>query len=178
MSEERRLHREVVFRGRLLEVRRDEVLLPDGRRSVREIVHHPGAVAILPLHRDGRVVLVRQFRYAVGRWLLEVPAGTREPGESPESCARRELEEETGYRAETLRELISFFVSPGWTDEELVVFVAEGLEWRGARPAADERVQVVELPPEEIRQAIRRKEIQDAKTLIALLAYFGWIMTG
>ncbi|MFN3337972.1 MAG: NUDIX hydrolase, partial [Thermomicrobium sp.] len=92
--------------------------------------------------------------------------GTLEPGESPEACARRELEEETGYRAGVLRELVRFAVSPGWTDEELVVFVAEELELRTPRPAADERLSVVELTKDEVRFAILRGEILDAKSLI------------
>jgi len=171
---ERLLQRETVFTGRLLAVYRDEVALPDGQRRVRELVHHPGAVAILPIRRDGRIVLVEQYRHAVGRTLLEVPAGTREPGESAAGCAARELEEETGYRAGTLRELIRFAVSPGWTDEELVVFVAEELTRHSARPAEDERLTVHELTPEEAFAAIRRGEICDAKSLIALLGYFGW----
>ncbi|MCX7622241.1 MAG: NUDIX hydrolase [Thermomicrobium sp.] len=172
--EERLLSRKVVFSGRLLNVYLDEVLLPNGARRVREVVHHPGAVAVLPILDDGRVVLVEQYRHAVGRTLLEVPAGTLEPGEMAESCAARELEEETGYRAGQLRELLRFLVSPGWTDEELVVFVAEQLESRAARPAEDERLTVRVLEPEEVVAAVRGGAIRDAKSLIAVLAYFGW----
>lgn len=172
--QEQLLHREVVFAGRLITVYRDDVVLPDGQQRVREIVHHPGAVAILAVKGDGRVILVRQYRHAIGRMSLELPAGTLEPGESPEACARRELEEETGYRAGVLRELVRFAVSPGWTDEELVVFIAEKLELSQPRPAADERLSVVELTTDEARLAIARGEISDAKSLIGLLGYFGW----
>ncbi len=171
---ERLLRRETVFAGRLLAVYRDEVLLPDGQRRIREIVHHPGAVAVLPVREDGSVVLVEQYRHAVGQTLLEVPAGTREPGETAEVCAARELEEETGYRAGRLRELVRFAVSPGWTDEELVVFVAEELIPTRAHPADDERLTVRELAPEEALAAVRVGRIRDAKSLIALLGYFGW----
>ncbi len=171
---ERLLRRETVFAGRLLAVYRDEVVLPDGQRRIREVVHHPGAVAVLPVRKDGRVVLVEQYRHAVGQTLLEVPAGTREPGETVEACAARELEEETGYRAGRLRELVRFAVSPGWTDEELVVFVAEELIPTRARPADDERLTVRELAPEEALAAVRAGRIRDAKSLIALLGYFGW----
>lgn len=172
--QEQLLHREVVFAGRLITVYRDDVVLPDGQRRVREIVHHPGAVAVLAVKGDGRVVLVRQYRHAIGRMSLELPAGTLEPGESPEACARRELEEETGYRAGVLRELVRFAVSPGWTDEELVVFIAEELELSEPHPAADERLSVVELTTDEVRFALVRGEICDAKSLIGLLGYFGW----
>ena len=171
---EQLLTRQTVFAGRLLTVYRDEVLLPDGRRRMREVVHHPGAVAVLPVLPDGRLVLVEQYRHAVGRTLLEVPAGTREPDESAEACAGRELEEETGYRAGVLRELIRFAVSPGWTDEELMIFVAQDLEPGAARPRDDERVTVHALTEEEALAAIRRGAICDAKSLIALLGYFGW----
>ncbi len=172
--QEQLIHREVVFAGRLITVYRDAVVLPDGEERVREIVHHPGAVAILAIKDDGCVVLVRQYRHAIGRMSLELPAGTVEPGESPEVCALRELEEETGYRARGLRELVRFAVSPGWTDEELVVFIAEELELGKPRPATDERLSVVELTANEVRAAIARGEISDAKSLIGLLGYFGW----
>jgi ADP-ribose pyrophosphatase len=158
---------ETVFAGRLLQVSRDHVLLADGRRAIREVAHHPGAVAILPIRDDGRIVFVRQYRYAVGKTLLEIPAGTREANEEPD---------ETGYRAGRLRELIRFYVSPGWTDEQLVVFVAEALSAGAAHPAGDERLQVVELAPEEAREALRTGSICDAKSVIALLGYFGWTL--
>jgi len=167
---------ETVFAGRLLQVSRDHVLLADGRRAIREVAHHPGAVAILPIRDDGRIVFVRQYRYAVGKTLLEIPAGTREANEEPDACALRELEEETGYRAGRLRELIRFYVSPGWTDEELVVFVAEALSAGAAHPAGDERLHVVELAPDEAREALRTGSICDAKSVIAVLGYFGWML--
>ncbi|MCS7050250.1 MAG: NUDIX hydrolase [Thermomicrobium sp.] len=171
---EQLLTRATVYSGRLVRVHRDEVLLPDGQVRVREVVHHPGAVAILAVTEPERVILVRQYRHAIGRVTLELPAGTLEEGERPEDCALRELEEETGYRAGRLRELIRFAVSPGWTDEQLVVFIAEHLEAQAARPAEDERVTVVELHPEEARAAIQRGDICDAKSLIGLMAYYGW----
>ena len=124
---ETRISGEQVFKGRLLRVRVDNVRLPDGCESTREVVEHPGAVAILPVLDDGRLVLVRQFRYAVGRDLLEVPAGTREPNEGPRECAIRELREETGYSVDEVEELCRFFVSPGWCTEELIVYRAGNL---------------------------------------------------
>lgn len=164
---------DTAFEGRLLRLRVDTVRLPSGQVSRREIVEHPGAVAVLPVLPSGEIVLVRQYRHAVGRTLLEVPAGTREPDEPSEACARRELLEETGYEAGTLRELARFYVSPGWASEELIVYLATDLVARQARPADDERVVVERVAPEQVPELIRRRDIGDAKTLIAVLGYLG-----
>ncbi|HUZ02507.1 MAG TPA: NUDIX hydrolase [Thermomicrobiaceae bacterium] len=161
------------FDGKLIRVRVDTVRLPDGSERRREVAEHPGAVAILPVLPGGELVLVRQYRYAVGRTLLEVPAGTREPDESTEACAHRELAEETGFRASNLRELVRFYVSPGWATEELVAYVASDLEPGEARPEDDERLEVVAVRPEEVSDLIARGEIGDAKTIVALLAHLG-----
>ncbi len=162
-----------VFAGKLVAVRVDTVRLPDGAERTREVVEHPGAVAILPVLSDGRLVLVRQYRHAIGRSLLEVPAGTLEKGETPEACAARELEEETGYRAASLRRLVRFYVSPGWATEQLTVFVAEDVQSGAARPAPDERIDVVEVRPDEVPDLIAGGEIADAKTIVALVTYLG-----
>ncbi len=159
---------ETVFAGRLLRVRVDTVRTADGRETVREVVEHPGAVAILPVTAAGELILVRQFRYAVGRDLLEAPAGTLEEGETPEACAYRELEEEVGVRAGRLELLTRFFVSPGWCNEELVVYRARDLESSTARPEDDESLEVVLVRPEEIPQLIADGQIADAKTLTAV----------
>ncbi|HET9014713.1 MAG TPA: NUDIX hydrolase [Thermomicrobiaceae bacterium] len=164
---------ERVFDGRLIGVRVDTVRLPDGSLRQREVAEHPGAVAILPVLPEGEVVLVRQYRHAVGRTLLEVPAGTREPDERTDACARRELAEETGYRAGSLRELVRFYVSPGWANEELVVYVATDLTAGEARPEDDERLEVVPVRPEDVPPLIAAGEIGDAKTIVALTAYLG-----
>jgi ADP-ribose pyrophosphatase len=161
------------FEGRLINVRVDTVRLGDRGEHEREVVEHPGAVGILPVLPDGRMVLVRQYRHAVGRSILEVPAGTREPDEPVERTAERELLEETGYRARSIRELARFFVSPGWANEELVLFVATGLTSGQARPEDDEDLQIQIVAPEEIPQLIRRGEIADAKTIVSLLGWLG-----
>src|SRR5688500_12755627 len=123
-SMEERLSTEQAFRGKLIGVRVDRVRLPDGRETTREVVEHPGAVAILPVTEAGELVLIRQYRYAAGRTLLEVPAGTREPDEPAEETAVRELREETGLAAGVIELLVRFFVSPGWCTEELLVYRA------------------------------------------------------
>ena len=125
------LRRRSVFDGRLLHVFEDSVRLPDGRTAGREVVEHIGAVAVVAIDDGGRVVLVRQWRHAVGRALWELPAGTREHGEDVATTARRELVEETGYRAAAWRELAHGPVSPGYSSEEIWFFEATGLTRRG-----------------------------------------------
>lgn len=168
---EERLASELVFEGKLLRVRVDQVRTPSGRTATREVVEHPGAVAILPVLADGRMVLVRQFRYAVGRELLEVPAGTREPGEDPRQTAIRELHEEVGFVAENVELLLRYFISPGWCNEELIVYRASGLRDIGAQPDQDENLAAVTVRPEEVPQLIASGEIADAKTITAILAH-------
>lgn len=173
MQPEQTISRQRVFAGKLIGVRVDTVQLPNGDVRTREVAEHPGAVAVLPVLPDGTLVLVRQYRHAVGRTLLEVPAGTLDPDERPEDCALRELAEETGYQAESLRELVRFFVSPGWANEELVVYVADDIRAGQASPEEDEDLEVVQVAPADVPGLIQRGEIADSKTIICLLAYLG-----
>lgn len=168
---ELRISSERVFDGRLVKVRVDAVRLPSGREATREVVEHPGAVAILPVTEAGKLILVRQFRYAVGRSLLEVPAGTREPGEPDEATAIRELREEVGLQAGAIELLARFFISPGWCNEELVAFRATDLREVGAQPEPDEDLDIVEIDPAKIPSLIATGEIADAKTITAVLAH-------
>lgn len=168
---EKRIASELIFVGKLLRVRVDRVELPSGRIGAREVVEHPGAVAILPVLDDGRLVLVRQFRYAVGRPLLEVPAGTREPGEEPFVTAVRELREEVGLEAESVEPLVRFLISPGWCNEELIAYRATGLRDVGAAPEEDEQIEIVRVSPEEVPGLIAAGEIGDAKTITAIYAH-------
>ncbi len=168
---EERISSERVFNGRLVKVRVDAVRLPSGREATREVVEHPGAVAILPVTEAGKLILVRQFRYAVGKNLLEVPAGTREPGEPDEETARRELHEEVGLAAKTIELLARFFISPGWCNEELVAYRATGLREIGAQPEQDEDLEIVEVDPADVPALIASGEIGDAKTITAILAH-------
>lgn len=165
---ETRIGSETIYEGRLITVRVDDVELPDGRRSHREVVEHPGAVGIVAMNPAGNILLIEQFRYAVGRTLLEIPAGTVEAGESPEETARRELLEETGYRASALTEISRFFVSPGWANEEIVLYRAGTLSFAGHAPDHDEILQIVEVDPARIPVLMRDGIIADAKTIIAL----------
>ncbi len=157
------------YDGRIISIRVDRVRLENGRESTREVVEHPGAVAILPVLEDGSMLLVRQFRYAVGRELLEAPAGTREPGEPAEETALRELEEETGKRAGRIELLTRFYISPGWCNEQIVIYRAHDLVASETRFDDDEVIDIVQVRPEEVPALVASGEIADAKTIVALM---------
>lgn len=168
---EERLSSERAFDGKLLRVRVDQVRTSSGRTATREVVEHPGAVAILPVLEDGSMVLVRQFRYAVGRELLEVPAGTREHGEDPRQTAIRELHEEVGFEAEQVDLLLRYFISPGWCNEELIAYRATGLRNIGTQLEQDENIEPVVVRAAEVAGLIASGEIADAKSITAILAH-------
>jgi len=156
------------FDGRLLKLDVLEVELDSGRRSRREVVRHPGAVAIWSRLPDGRFVFVRQFRKALEAELLEIVAGTLEPGEAPAACAAREIREETGYDAKQLVPLGLIYTAPGFCGERLELFFAELLETgRPAQPDVDEVLDVVRLTRQEWQALVVRGEVHDAKTLAA-----------
>lgn len=162
--------RRVVFRGRLFRVRRDVVEEPGGRGPVaREVVAHGGSVVLLPVLADGRLLLVRQYRHAVGRFLWELAAGHIEPGESPRAAARRELEEETGYRARRLERLLTFYPTPGFVSEKMILYRATGLRPGRARPESDEAIHTRAFTRRELRKFVRRGRLCDAKSLVGLL---------
>ncbi len=156
------------FSGRLIDVRVDSVKMADGRTARREVVEHPQVVAILPVLDDGRLVMVRQFRHAVGKILLEIPAGGIEKGETPEAAVGRELREETGYQAGKLEHLVSFYTSPGFTTEYMHLFRATELRPGTPEEAADEVIELLELSAREAWDHVRNGEVQDCKTLLAL----------
>lgn len=159
-----------VYSGRVLSLEVDRVRLPGGGEAVREVVRHPGAAVVVPVLDDGRVLLVRQFRYAAGETLLELPAGKRDGGEDPAACAARELAEETGLRAADLRYLTGFFTAPGFTDEFIHCFVARGLTPAAeAVQDADEELELLPVTLSEAHCLIANGEIRDAKTIVGLL---------
>ena len=147
----------------------DEVEEPEGVRATREVVRQRGSVAALPVLDDGRVVLIRQYRYAVDERVWEIPAGRIDPGETPEEGARRELEEEIGYTAAALEPLCTFYTTPGFCDERMHLFRASGLRKVPARPEEDERIETAFFPLDEARAMIGRGEVREGKTLVALL---------
>ena len=163
-----------VFRGRVFSVARHEVIEPGGIPVVRDVIHHSGSAVILPTLEDGRVVLVRQFRLAAGRSLWELPAGTRDRGETALATARRELSEETGYRASSWRKLLEFFPSPGILDERMTLFWAQKVRPGAASPEGDERIRVGSFSRAQWQSMIQSGQIRDGKTLVGLL-YWRWI---
>jgi len=158
-----------IYRGRVVTLRVDTVRLPNGNTAQREIVEHRGAVAIVPLLNHETVLLIRQYRQAVGETLLEIPAGTLEPDESPDACARRELQEETGYDARHLRRLFSQYLAPGYSQEVLHVYLAEDLVLTAQGLDADELVELVPTPLYEVERMIWDGAIRDSKTIAGLL---------
>lgn len=175
-----RLASQRTYTGRVLNLDIDTVRFPDGSQGELEIIRHPGASAVVPLlddpnSADPRIVLIRQYRYAAEGFIYEIPAGRLDQGEEPSVCARRELEEETGYRAEHLTHLSTILTTPGFTDERIHLFMAWGLTGGAVRHEQDEFLSTSIRPQSEVLEMIRRGEMPDAKSSIALLyiALFG-----
>ncbi|MBC7348069.1 MAG: NUDIX hydrolase [Clostridia bacterium] len=172
--EEKTLSRETVYTGRIINVRRERVVLPNGREATREIVEHRGAVVIVPLSDADEVMLVQQYRKPVGSLTWELPAGTLEEGETALACAQRELREETGLEAREWRRVIEFFSSPGFCTEKMYLFWALGLREVGQAPDGDEQIVCRRFPLAEALAMARRGEIADAKSLVGLLTAAYW----
>lgn len=167
---ERRLTGREIFRGRIITVKEDQVELPDGRTSTREVVLHPGAVGVLPVDDAGNIVMVRQYRYTVGEVLLETPAGKLESGEDPAVCAARELAEETRLKAERLTCITRFYTSPGFSNEMIHLFLAEGLSEAEPDTIDDEEfIEVVRVPLAEALAMVHDGRIKNATTVVAVL---------
>ena len=159
-----------VFDGKVLDLRVERVRLPNGVEAELEVIRHQGAAAVVPVTAEGNVVLVRQYRHATGDYLLEVPAGKLDEGtEDPELCVRRELEEETGYRAATVRSLGWIWTTPGFSDEKIWLFLATELSVGRQNLEADEVLDVIEMPIEEARTQALNGRITDSKSICALL---------
>ncbi len=158
-----------VYKGRILNLRVDTVRLPDGGEAKREIVEHNGSVVIVALDDKGQAILVRQFRKPTGEFLLEATAGTLEDGEDPDVCARRELEEETGYIAGDMRRIGSFWIAPGFCTEYMYAYVATELRRGTVNQDDDEDIEVVKVPLNQVSRMIVDGEIRDGKSIAALL---------
>lgn len=165
---ERRLSGEQVWRGHFLDVRRDVIVQHDGHTALREYIVHPGAVMVVPLLDDGRLVMERQFRYPLGRILLEFPAGKRDPGEPVQRCAQRELAEETGYIAREWARACHIHNACAYADEAIEIWFARGLQPGARRLDAGELIDVCTLTEPELDALARRGELTDVKTLIGL----------
>ncbi len=168
---EKTISSQSIYEGRIIQVRVEEVELPNGKTASREIVHHNGAVAVLAITDEDQIVLVRQYRKPMDRILLEVPAGKLEGDEDPKSCAERELVEETGFKAKEMDQIASFYTSPGFSDELVHLYRGRGLTAGDAQPDEDEFVEVLYLSLPEAKKYIETGEIKDAKTIMAIYAW-------
>ncbi len=157
-----------VYRGRVVNLELETVTLPNGATVELEIIRHRGAVAVLPLKDDGTVLLIRQYRHAAGGYIYEVPAGKLDPGEEPRDCAARELEEEIGCRASYLTHLLTFYTTPGFTDEVIHLFLATGLTPGRQKLDPDEVLEVVEMTLDTAIAGVGDGTIRDAKTIIGV----------
>jgi len=166
---EKTLESKRVYEGRIINLRLDSVVLENGNTAMREVVEHPGAVGIVALKENGDIVMVKQYRKAVEQVLLELPAGKLEQGENPLDCAARELTEETGYTAGDLRYLVSFYTSPGFSNEVMHMFLATDLKEGKNDPDDDEMVETVEISRDRAMDMILKGEIKDGKTIAGIL---------
>lgn len=169
----RTLKSKTLYRGRIVELRLDRVIEPGGVEADREIIYHPGSVVVIPHLPDGRVILVRQYRYAAKDSLWELVAGGLEKGETPRQGARRELVEEAGYHARTLKSVLDFYPSPGILSEKMHLVEAWDLTPAKGEPDEDERIEVGIFTMDEVMKMIRQRKIHDGKTLVGIL----WLMS-
>lgn len=163
------LDSEKIYTGAVFEIARDRLREDSGQEIIRDVVQHPGGAGGVPLFADGRIALVRQYRHPAKRDLLEIPAGKIDAGEAPETCAAREIEEELGVRVGRIEKLAEFYSTPGFCEEKLFVYLATELEPGEQHLDHDETVEIVYLSLAEAWQLVERGEIEDAKTIIALL---------
>lgn len=169
MSDAEVLESRRIFKGRVVDLSVDRVRLPNGKLCELELIRHPGAAAVVPVDASGNVLLIRQYRYATGGFLLEVPAGKLDPGESPETCGAREVQEETGFRAARLVPMGWIWTTPGFTDEKIWLFLGRDLTPAEQGLQDDEVLSVERLPLNEAASMALRGEITDAKSIAALL---------
>lgn len=165
------LESKILYQGKVFRLQRDTVIEPGGVRADRDIIVHPGSVVVLPIFEDGRVLLIRQYRHSVGEFLWELVAGRKEPNETPAAAARRELIEETGYRAKRLRKLMRVIPTPGFVNEWMWIFAAEELAEGAAQPEEDEKITPRIFTLKQADAMIERGTIHDAKTICGLLYY-------
>lgn len=167
-----------IYKGKVVVLNVDRVTLPNGATVDLEVIRHPGAAAIVPMKDDGTVILIRQFRHAVGGFIYEIPAGKLHPGEDPRDCAARELEEEIGYRASSFELLTSIFTAPGFADEVIHIYKGTGLTRGRQKLDHDEVLNVVELPIEKAIDQIQDGTIRDGKTIVGLQAVYLQMRSG
>lgn len=170
MREEKTIKSNLVFEGKMINLRVDTVQLPGEKYATREIVDHPGAVAVVPINNQGKIVMVKQYRKAFEKFLLEIPAGKLEKNEEPSLCAKRELQEETGFMAKNINHLLTMYSTPGFSNEVIHVFLARDLQEGSANPDEDEYISVESFSLGELLKMIFNGTIKDSKTIAGILA--------
>jgi ADP-ribose pyrophosphatase len=166
----------IVFKGKVFSVRRDEIIEPSGVQATRDMIAHPGSVVVMPIQDDGKIVVIRQYRYAARQYLWELVAGRIDAGENPKQAAKRELIEETGLRAKNLRVFLEFWPSPGFLEEKMFVLLAEGVTQGVAEPEEDERIEAKAFTRAEIEKMLQNGEFHDGKSISSLLYYLRFMV--
>jgi ADP-ribose pyrophosphatase len=166
----------IVFKGKVFSVRRDEVIEPSSVRATRDMIAHSGSVVVMPVLDDGKIVLIRQYRYAARQYLWELVAGRIDPGENVKQAAVRELIEETGLRAKKMRQFLEFWPSPGFLEEKMFVLLAEGVTQGEAEPEEDEKIEAKAFSRAELKKMLQNGVIRDGKTISSLLFYFQFVV--
>lgn len=169
------LKSEILYQGKVFRLQRDTVIEPGGVQAERDIIVHPGSVVVLPVFKDGRILLIRQYRHSVGEFLWELVAGRKEPDETPITAARRELAEETGYSTKRLRKLVRVVPTPGFVNEWMWIFAAEGLTEGTAQPEEDEKITPCIFTWKQAEKMIARGTLRDAKSICGILYYMRFL---
>jgi ADP-ribose pyrophosphatase len=169
------LSSQTIYDGPVFGIRRDEVIEPSGVRTTREVITHPGSVVVLPVLPDGSILLIQQYRHAAHQYLWELVAGRMDAGESPREAAARELIEETGYRAKSLRVFLYMFPTPGFLEEKMYILLAEGLTAGVAEPEDDEKIISQAYNRKKLEEMIRTGKLRDAKSIAGILFYFRFL---
>jgi ADP-ribose pyrophosphatase len=172
------LRSEIIYKGPIFGIRRDEVIEPSGVRATREVITHPGSVVVLPVLPDGRILMIRQYRHATRQYLWELVAGRIDAGEKPRQAAARELIEETGYRARKFRIFLDVFPTPGFLEERMFILLAEGLTAGVAQPEDDEKIVSRAYTRKQLEEMIRRGKLRDAKSIAGILYYLRFLSSG
>jgi ADP-ribose pyrophosphatase len=165
----------MVFQGKVFGVRRDEVVEPGELRVTREVIAHPGSVVVLPVFDDGRILMIRQYRYATRQYLWELVAGRIDEGESVKKAAARELKEETGYTAKRFTEFLDMFPTPGFLEERMHILLAKGLRAGEAEPEADEKIISHAYSVNELKRMMKERELKDGKSIAGILYYLAFL---
>ncbi len=173
IKKEKRTSGKTIYEGNILRLYRDEVEFPDKHKSAREVVEHSGGVSVLAENEDGKVILIKQYRYPVDEVIYEIPAGKLELDEEPAECAARELREETGYSAQKFSKIFEFFPTPGYSTETIYIYQAEELNFVGRELEEGEYIEVVPKTRAELKELLQSGKIKDSKTLIAVMYYLG-----